>query len=121
MGLPVSLRIETAELEPETVLVKLTGSVMRGPESEEIEALVERYLASGRRNVVFDIAEVKRIDSTGIGRFIFSLNKVTAAGGRLAMAGGEGYVRDVFRVTRLDTVFRFYPTAEAALEAFRAR
>ncbi len=119
MGAPVSLRIETAELGPEIVIVKLAGSVMRGPESQEIETLVPRLLGEGRRGIVFDLSEVKRIDSTGIGRFIFSLNKVSAAGARMAMAGAEGYVRDVFRVTRLDTVFRFYPTAHDAAEALK--
>ncbi len=121
MGVPVSLRIETAELEPGIVVIKLAGSVMRGPESQEIEALVPQFLAAGRRGVIFDLSEVKKIDSTGIGRFIFSLNKVSAAGGRLAMAGAEGYVRDVFRVTRLDTVFRFYPTTQSAVEALGAK
>jgi anti-sigma B factor antagonist len=121
MGMPVSLRIETAELEPGIVVIKLAGSVMRGPESKEIESLVPQFLAAGRRNVIFDLSEVKRLDSTGIGRFIFSLNKVSAAGDRLAMAGAEGYVRDVFRVTRLDTVFRFYPTAQSAAEALGAK
>ncbi len=117
MGAPVPLRIETEEIEPATVLIKLSGSVMRGPESQAIEALVPRLLAEGRKTIVFDIAEVKRIDSTGIGRFIFSLNSVSEAGGSLAMAGAEGYVREVFRVTRLDTVFRFYPSVDEALRA----
>jgi anti-sigma B factor antagonist len=121
MGVPLSLRIETAELEPGIVVIKLAGSVMRGPESQEIETLVPQFLAAGHRNIIFDLSEVKKIDSTGIGRFIFSLNKVAAAGGRLAMAGAEGYVRDVFRVTRLDTVFRFYPTTQSAAEALTSK
>lgn len=120
MGVPLPLRIETSPLDPGIVVIALSGSVMRGPESQEIEALVPRFLAEGRKNVIFDLAEVKRIDSTGIGRFIFSLNKVAEAGGKLAMAGAEGYVRDVFRVTRLDTVFRFYPSVPDAARALGA-
>jgi anti-anti-sigma regulatory factor len=32
----------------------------------------------------------------------------------MRLAGVEGTVRDAFRLTRLDTVFSFYPTVEAA-------
>ena len=58
------------------------------------------------------------IDSTGIGRCISSLNKISQAGGKLSMASATGQVRDGFRITRLDRIFRFYddvPGAEAAI------
>jgi anti-anti-sigma factor len=61
---------------------------------------------------------VKRIDSTGIGRFIYSLNKVEENGGKLRMAGAQGYVRECFRVTRLDTIFQFCPSVEEASASF---
>jgi hypothetical protein len=34
----------------------------------------------------------------------------------MRLAGATGAVRDSFRVTRLDTIFRFFPTVEAACE-----
>ena len=108
------LDIQQQEVQPGVMVVKLTGSVMRGPESQQLEALVPRLLAQGCRKIIFDLAEVKRIDSTGIGRFIFSLNAADRAGGELRMAGATGYVRECFRVTRLDTVFRFLPSVEEA-------
>jgi hypothetical protein len=36
------------------------------------------------------------------------------------MAGATGYVRDCFRVTRLDTVFRFCETVDEALAGLPA-
>ena len=39
------------------------------------------------------------------------------SGGKLWMAGAQGYVRDCFRVTRLDTIFQFCGTVEDALAA----
>ena len=35
------------------------------------------------------------------------------------LAGASGAVRDSFRVTRLDTVFTFYPSVEAACEGLK--
>ena len=108
------LEIQQQEVQPGVMVIKLAGNVMRGPESQQIETLVPRLLAQGYRKIIFDLAEVKRIDSTGIGRFISSLNAVDQAGGELRMAGAIGYVRECFKVTRLDTVFRFLSTVEEA-------
>jgi anti-anti-sigma factor len=57
---------------------------------------------------------VTRIDSTGIGRFIDTYGRLKKTGGEMRLAGVEGAVRETFRLTRLDRVFSFYPTVEAA-------
>jgi len=113
----MALEINQKEVAPGTVVISLEGSVMRGPEGERIETILNGLLDEGLRRIVFDLAGVKRIDSTGIGRFIYSLNKVEERGGKLWMAGAQGYVRDCFRVTRLDTIFHFCDTVEDALAA----
>ena len=112
----MSLRIEHNEVKPGVELITLTGRVMLGAESAQIETLVQELLAQGRRQVIFDLSGVTHIDSTGIGRFISSLNKIRVAGGALRMAGASGQVRDAFHVTRLDTVFKFDSDTEAALK-----
>jgi anti-sigma B factor antagonist len=111
------LEINQREVAPATAVISLEGSVMRGPEAERIEAVLNGALAQGLSRIVFDMTGVKRIDSTGIGRFIYCLNKVQQSGGKLWMAGAQGYVRECFRVTRLDTIFQFCGTVEDALAA----
>jgi len=113
----MALEINQKEVAPGMVAISLEGSVMRGPEGERIETVLNGLLAQGLRRVVFDMAGVKRIDSTGIGRFIYCLNKIQENGGRLWMAGAQGYVRECFRVTRLDTIFQFCGSVEEALAA----
>jgi anti-sigma B factor antagonist len=112
------LEINQKEAGPGTAIITLEGSVMRGPEGERIETTLNDLLNHGYRNIIFDLSGVKRIDSTGIGRFIYSLNKVEEKGGKLRMAAAQGYVRECFRVTRLDTVFRFCPSVEEASASF---
>ena len=113
----MALEINQKEVAPATVVISLEGSVMRGPEGERIEAVLNGALAQGLRRIVFDMNGVKRIDSTGIGHFIASFNKIMAAGGDMRMAGATGHVLDSFRVSLLDTVFRFFPTVEEARAA----
>lgn len=115
---PVQLSIDQREAAPGTVVVKLSGRLMLGPEGQELERVIGDILAQGKRRVVLDMSGITQIDSTGIGRCIASLNKVTQSGGKLHMAGAAGQVRESFRVTRLDRVFRFFDDVAAALTAF---
>ena len=114
------LDVEHREIAPAGVVITLTGKMMLGPESQQVERLVADLLAGGRRHFIFDLAGITRLDSTGIGRFISAYNKIAAAGGKLAMAGATGHVRDSFKVSRLDTVFRFYPDVDTAIAALGA-
>ncbi|HUJ20147.1 MAG TPA: STAS domain-containing protein [Bryobacteraceae bacterium] len=108
------MEISHTEIASGTVVVKLAGKVMMGAESEQIVNLVDDLLSQGKRTIIFDIAGVTKIDSTGIGRFISSYNKIAATGGEMRMAGAVGTLFQAFHVSLLDTVFRFFPDVETA-------
>jgi anti-anti-sigma factor len=109
------IEISHSEVPPSTVVIKLAGKLMLGPEGDQIVTLVENLIVRGKRLFIFDLAAVDAIDSTGIGRFISSFNKIMAVGGEMRMAGAGGHVFQSFHVSLLDKVFRFYPTVDAAL------
>src|SRR5213595_1799048 len=108
------MEISNQEVAPGAVEMKLGGKVLRGAESEQIVTLAEHLLRQGTRTIVFNLAGVTAIDSTGIGRFIWSYNKIAAIGGEMRMAGATGHVLQTFRVSLLDTVFSFYDSVEDA-------
>jgi anti-anti-sigma factor len=114
----VQLHIAHRQSESGTAIVSASGRLLLGPEGAELESLVKRLIDDGTRRFVFDFSELTHIDSTGIGRCIASLNLVMGAAGDLTIAGAKGQVREGFRVTQLDRVFRFFDdltSAEAAL------
>jgi anti-anti-sigma factor len=115
MYLTIAQRIEDG-----VAVIALTGRLLLGPEGAEMERLVSELIASGVRKFVFDFTHLTHIDSTGIGRCIASLNLIMQAGGALAIGGAAGQVRDGFRVTQLDRVFRFCPDVAAATAAVAA-
>ena len=57
------------------------------------------------------------LDSTGVGQFIASFNRIAAAGGQMRMAAAKGYILQTFHVSRLDRMFPFYASAEEAAKA----
>jgi anti-sigma B factor antagonist len=110
------LQVSHQETPTGVIVVSVAGKMMLN-DSNAVEDLIARLLQEGRRKFVVDLSGVTHIDSTGIGKFIASLGKVGQAGGTLVMAGAAGMVREGFRVTRLDRVFRFYPDVESAIAA----
>lgn len=69
---------------------------------------------SGASRVVLDLSEVEFIDSSGLGAIVASMKQLGSER-RLDLAGLHPFVEKVFRLTRMDTVFRLYPTMEDAL------
>ena len=112
-----ALQIGHERVKPDVAVVSLAGKVMLGANASAVGELIASLLAQGVRKVVVDLSGVTHIDSTGIGILIAGLGKVTQAGGAMALAGASGAVREGFRVTRLDRVFRFYTDRAAALGA----
>jgi anti-sigma B factor antagonist len=110
----MALAISHTDAGPDTVVVTLEGKLMLGPEGEEIPSMVGTFLNEGKKTIIFDLTGLANIDSTGIGRFIASYNKIAAAGGEMRMAGATGHLFQSFHISLLDQVFPFYPTLEEA-------
>ena len=66
--------------------------------------------------VVLDLQQVQFVDSSGLGAIVASM-KAMGKGRTLALAGLNPTVDKVFRLTRMDSVFRIFGTLDEALEA----
>jgi len=114
------LEIHHQEVEPGVVVITLAGKLMLGREGQQVEELVPELLGLGHRAIIFDIAGLTRVDSTGIGRFISSYNKIEQAGGKMAITAASKHLRDCFHATQLDRIFQFYDDVSAARTAMAA-
>jgi anti-sigma B factor antagonist len=92
----------------EAAVITLGGRVTIQQKPEQIVDTVEELLATGKKIIIFDLAGVMTIDSTGLGQFIVSHSKILAAGGKMSIAGVTDRIMCVFRVTKLDTVFEIH-------------
>lgn len=74
------------------------------------------YVSNGNRAIVLDLSEVTFIDSSGLGALIASL-KVMGNDGELVLCGSRGTVTSMFKLTRMDKVFRMFNSQEEAVAA----
>lgn len=74
------------------------------------------YVLKGNRAIVLDLSEITFIDSSGLGAMIASL-KVIGDEGELVLCGARDAVISMFKLTRMNKVFRMFPTQEEAVSA----
>ncbi|MBI2683210.1 MAG: STAS domain-containing protein [Acidobacteriales bacterium] len=110
------LQIERQEAKPGTMVLKLNGRVTLGRSSQELEWEIDKLFTEGAKHVVLDVSNVDRIDSAGLGILAMASGKARAAGGDLRVAGAQGFVDQVIKMTKLESVFMLFPSVEAAVE-----
>ncbi len=108
------LRIATADVEGQPV-VRVSGEVDLRTSPQLREALLN-VLESRPRRLIVDLAEVRYMDSSGVGTMVEIKRLIERNGGRIVLAGLQPRVRSVFEVTQLD---RFFEIANNVAEAAR--
>jgi anti-sigma B factor antagonist len=71
------------------------------------------------RNVVLDVSLVEFFDSAGMGALLSLQKRVAERGGRIALAGVNRAVLEVFRMVGFDVVFPIYADVATAAASFR--
>jgi anti-sigma B factor antagonist len=74
------------------------------------------YVVNGNRSIVVDLGSVSFIDSSGLGALVSSL-KAMGRDGDLVVSSAHGTVASMFKLTRMDKVFRMYESSDAAVAA----
>ena len=80
------------------------------------KAHLGEFISNGNRSIVLDLGAVTFIDSSGLGALI-ATRKNMGGDGDLVIAGARAAVASMFKLTRMDKVFRMFDTIEAAVEA----
>lgn len=104
-----------------TKIFHLKGRLMDQHQADQLMAALEEHLADADKvNVVIDLRELQYMNSTGLNIMISVLGRSRKSGGEVIMAGPTAGVRQLFSVTKLDSVFRIADDLEAALAQLRA-
>jgi anti-sigma B factor antagonist len=113
----MSLKINIRETADATIL-DMSGRVDLGEALAELRDSIREVLAGDQKNILLNLAEVSRIDSSGLGQLIGSYATVTNRGGQVKLLNLQKRVNDLMQVTKLLTVFETYTNEEAALKSF---
>lgn len=112
------LNIEKETAANGVVVLKISGRVSLGRDSQQVEWQVNDLLKEKQTRVVFDLTGVSHMDSTGVGILMMCSARLKKAGGDLRVAGAQGLVSDVLRITRIDSIVPMHSTSAEAAQAF---
>ena len=100
------------------VVIEFKGNVMGGPDTVSLNEKLHDLIESGKTNVVVDLAQVKFMNSSGLGMLIGALTTMRKAGGDLRIANASDKIESLLIVTKLITVFKHYPSLDEAVNSF---
>lgn len=109
--MPLELKIRKL---PEATVVECIGRVIFGDETSYLRSTVKDLLHDNPR-IVLDFAQVRDVDSGGVGTLLGLLTSSVAAGGLLKLARINKKVHQTLSVTRLLGILRAYDTVEQAV------
>jgi anti-sigma B factor antagonist len=113
------MALEIAEREANGVTVlRLVGRVVLGDESNQLRTKLKDLVAAGKKKIVLDLAEVKYIDSAGLGTLVAGYTSAQSQGASLKLANLTKKFDEQMHITKLVTVFEVHPTAEDAVKSF---
>jgi anti-sigma B factor antagonist len=112
------LTIERKHIPPDIALVELTGRIILGNNSREVELLVAELLRENVKKIVFDLKGVTMLDSTGVGILVVCQGKLAKEGGQLHVAGATGVVQDILQTTNVGKLVPLFSTVDEAVKDF---
>jgi anti-sigma B factor antagonist len=113
------LSIERRQIPPDIVVLEMTGKIVLGNNSRDVELKLAEILADqANKKIIFDLSGITVLDSTGIGILVVSQGKIEKAGATLRIAGATGFVEDTLKITSVDKLIQSYPTAAEAAASF---
>ena len=85
--------------------------------AQKLADLLLELAETGARHYVLDVEAVQFMDSACLGCLVEALNRLSARGGRIALANSNHSVHYIFRLTRLDRVFMICGDVMSAIQA----
>ena len=99
-------------------IVDISGRIVLGEESAALRNLVCDLLSKEQKKILFNLADVKYIDSSGLGHLVSAFTSVRKQGGELKLLKLTNKVQDLMQITRLYTVFDIMDDEAVAIKSF---
>jgi anti-sigma B factor antagonist len=112
------LTIERKSIAPDIVILAMAGRIILGNNARDVELKLAEVLKEHAHKIIFDMAGITMLDSTGVGILVVSQAKIKKDGGELRIAGAAGVVEDILKKTSVDKIVHLFPTVEDAAADF---
>lgn len=111
------MNLSTEQVENLTLVTFLDPSLDAGNSREFVEIL-SPLLVQGAR-FVFDMSQVRFVDSSGLGSLMLCMRRLKAVGGALVLCGLSKSVMALFELVRMNRIFEVKSNRTEAIQALQ--
>jgi anti-sigma B factor antagonist len=112
--------MQIAERESGAVTVlDLSGKITLGEDGNLLKDKLQSLLHQGKKNILFNLAQVSYVDSAGLGAIVSAYTTVTREGGALKLANVTKKLQDLLSITKLLTVFETFDSEDEAVRSYK--
>ena len=109
--------MKDSEIEGVSVL-ELQGRIVLGEESNALREKLKGLVAAGKKKIVLNMANIKYIDSAGLGALVAAHVSAETQGASVRLSNLGEKFHEILQVTRLLTIFDVYDSQAAAISSF---
>jgi len=106
----------TVKADKEISIVTLSGNLIDKTQTTELLNEIDTQIEEGKKKFLLDLGELKYMNSSGLNALIVVLTKARKAGGEAVIANLSQKVKELFLITKLNTVFTVVESTEDAME-----
>jgi len=103
------------ETKEGVLVIALEGNLLGEQANAPVMEMIKKSIEAGNNKVLFNLGEMKFINSTGLGMLLTAVSKTRNAGGELALCNVPEQMRKLLLITKLDGVFKSQPDEASAI------
>jgi len=103
------------EIKDGVLVISLEGNLLGEHTNAPVMELIKQSTEAGTKKVLFNLSEMKFINSTGLGMLLTAVSKTRNAGGELALCSLPDQMRKLLQITKLESIFNIRPDEASAI------
>jgi anti-sigma B factor antagonist len=106
------------EKKGNVLILKLDGELMGGEELKPFQEKIYQAIREKMTHVIVDMADVKWMNSSGLGALMAGLATLRSSEGDLKLIRVSDRVKRPIKITKLDQVLQMFDSIEDAMRSF---
>ena len=102
----------------DVTIVDLSGKIALGESNRALHDAIKKLVEDGNKNLLLNLADVKVIDSSGLGELVAGYASAERNGGAMKMMNLSDRFIELIHITKLYTVFDIFDNEADALASF---
>jgi len=98
------MKISLTEGDEKTT-IKLMGDIYT-EQGDELQQVFNGVVEKNPKEVVIDLAELKSITSSGIGKIVLLYKELNKKGGKIRIVGANDTIMQIFKIVKLDKLMK---------------